>query len=123
MSPPTWEVEHYVGGNGRCPVQEFLSTLQKNELVRVINRIDQLERLGQELDRPHSEYLRDGIHALRVKVRRVNVRVLYFFCFENRFVLTHGIKKKSDKVQDSQIDKAIECRTDYLARKAKEERR
>jgi phage-related protein len=67
--------------------------------------------------------LRDGIHALRVKVRRVNVRVLYFFCFENRFVLTHGIKKKSAKVADSEIKKAIEYRTDYLARKAEEARR
>ena len=116
MGHPQWEVEYFEKQNGDCPVVDFLDHLPAKDRVYVTNAIDRLEEHGLALDRPHSGYLRDHILELRIRVRRVLYRVLYSRCGDNRFVLLLGIRKQSEKVRDSDIDKAIEYRNDYLAR-------
>jgi len=115
MSQANWEIEHYEKSSGRCPIEEFLGSLSADELVRVNRAIERLETHGLKLDYPHTEFLRDDIHALRIRIRRVRYRLFYFIYARNQFVLTHGIKKKTDKIPDYEIDKAIEYRKDYLA--------
>lgn len=57
-------------------------------------RIERLEELGYELRRPEADYLRDGIYELRVRLRSVNYRMLYFFHGREVVVLSHGIVKE-----------------------------
>ncbi len=70
-------------------------------------RIERLSELGYELKRPEADYLKDGIHELRVALRRVQYRMLYFFS-ENQCVITHGFTKKSRRVPEREIQLAIE---------------
>lgn len=119
MSDSKWEVEFYETPKGRCPTQTFLDKLKRrNKKVHLLvtNAIKRLEKHGLDLDRPHVGTLRDHINELRVITNHGNYRLFYFFCYENRFVITHGTSKKSDEVADSDIQKAIEYRLEYLSR-------
>ena len=51
--------------------------------------------------------LRDGIYELRVRRKRVNYRILYFFHGQNVAVLAHGLVKEK-QVPDVDIQRAIE---------------
>jgi len=45
---------------------------------------------------------------------RCPVRFFHFYFDGQTIVITHGYQKKTNKVVDSEVDKAIEYRKDYL---------
>jgi phage-related protein len=53
-----------------------------------------------------ADFLRDGIHELRMRQGRVNYRILYFFHGKDSAVLAHAITKEG-KVPDADIDRAV----------------
>jgi len=108
-----WDIDFYEKPNGRCPTKDFLDSLPAGERVVVNNSISQLQEHGTGLDRPHTGYLRDHIHELRIRVRRSRYRILYFFYHADTIVLLQGISKKSNRVPDREIDRAIEYKRDY----------
>ena len=112
-----WEIELYEKPNGRCPVADFINKLSPKEKVIILNRFSQLQEHGLDLGRPLVGYLRDNIHELRIKINSVNYRILFFVYDRTIFVLTHVIIKKSDKVPDFEIEKAIEYRNSYIKSK------
>jgi len=116
---PQCEVEYFETPTHRCPVKELLDSLEVKERKRVLWTIDLLSHYGWELhssDRDHAAHLRDKIYELRVRVRHKRFRVFYFFFDRDKVILTHGIVKKTGKVPDSEIDKAIACREYYFSR-------
>ena len=60
--------------------------------------------------------MEDGIHELRIKLTGTQVRILYFFCYQNIIILTNVFVKHSDKVPKEQIRIAKENRKDFLNR-------
>jgi len=107
----SWEVEYYERENGRCPTQEFIDELPPKGQAFVMRSLTLLEKQGLNLGRPNVAFLRDGIRELRVRTHQGQYRFLYFFFDGYKFVITHGITKKSGRVSDSEIDKAIEYET------------
>ncbi len=106
-------IEYYERPNGRCPVQEFIRDLPATEQVRVMKAIERLQEHGLALERPYVATLRDEIRELRIRTQHGQYRVLHFIYYRDTIVLLHAITKKSDKVPDAAIDKAIEYKTDY----------
>lgn len=115
MPQSGWIVDHYEKRNGQRPVADFLDALSDEEYKRMDTQIERLEEHGPALDRPHVGYLRDKIWELRARTRRTQLRIL-FFRVGNRFVLSHGFRKRSGRVRDSEIKEAVGHRNDYLAR-------
>ena len=111
-----WCVVHYEATTGECPIRTFLDGLGTKERAKILAAVDLLEEEGPNLHRPYTDYLRDGIHELRVRVSRIRYRVLYFFCNRSEIVLTHGITKKTGRVPETEIDRAVRCRKDWLRR-------
>ena len=68
-------------------------------------KIERLAELGHQLRRPEAGFLRDGIYELRVRYRRVNYRMLYFF-HERMAIISHGLTKEGT-VPDTEIELAI----------------
>lgn len=68
------------------------------------------------LPRPYSDILRDGIHELRIKLSGDQVRILYFFIYQENIILTHQFVKNTDKVPDMEIEKAIKIKNDFEKR-------
>jgi len=98
------------------PVMEYINSLSISERAKTMALIELLEDNGPNLPRPYADLLEDGIHELRIKLTGTQVRVLYFFCYQNIIVLTNVFDKHSAKIPISKINKAKESRVDFLDR-------
>ncbi len=76
-------------------------------------KIERLRALGYELRRPEADYLRDGIYELRVRLQRLNYRMLYFFHENVAAVVSHGLVKER-QVPSREIVRAVGCRSRYV---------
>ena len=115
-----WEVVLYTTETGKCPIDIFLESLSVDDKEDMIKWILYLENVGNDIRRPHGDYLRDKIYELRVTLRNNITRTLFFFYNDdNEIVLTHAFTKKTDKVPDKEINKAIKYRNDYIQRTKK----
>ncbi|MFR6598118.1 MAG: type II toxin-antitoxin system RelE/ParE family toxin, partial [Finegoldia magna] len=70
---------------------------------------------------PYSKHLEDGIFELRAKPGRDIKRVLYFFYFDKKVILTNGFVKKTQKTPKSEIQKAKKYRDDFMERTKNED--
>jgi phage-related protein len=111
-----WKVTYYSGQDGSIPVKEYIDNLSIGERAKTMAFIGLLEEKGPNLPRPYADLLEDGIHELRIKLKGTQVRILYFFCYQNVIVLTNVFDKHSDKVPKEQIRLAKENRKDFLRR-------
>lgn len=101
------------------PVKEFLDNLDVKMRTKFLMEIKLLEEKGNALREPYSKPLGNGIFELRAKVGTDISRVLYFFYYEGRIILTHGFIKKTSKTPKSEIKKAEQYRNDFLERNGK----
>jgi len=60
--------------------------------------------------------LRDGIRELRVAFGGNSYRAFYFFIVGDLIVITHAFIKKTDKVPQAEIDRALRYRCDFESR-------
>jgi phage-related protein len=111
-----WKVIYYTDLNGKCYVKDLINSKSINNQQKIMAIIDYLQDMGVNLPRPYSDYLRDGIYELRVKLSGDETRTLYFFCYETYIVLTHSFIKNTLKIPESEINKALECKEDFLNR-------
>jgi phage-related protein len=114
---PETEVVIFADENGTAPLLQWLDRLEKKVQDKCLARIDRLGELGHELRRPEADYLRDGIHELRVRHRSVNYRMLYFFS-KGIIVVSNGLMKE-DVVPDRDIELAILHKTMFERNRAK----
>jgi putative component of toxin-antitoxin plasmid stabilization module len=108
--PPT-NVIIFAEADGSAPLIEWLDGLDVKVRDKCIVRVERLAELGHELRRPEADFLRDGVHELRIRRGKVNYRILYFF-HNDLAVLSHGCTK-DDAVPPSEIERAIGHRSLY----------
>ena len=111
---PQTEVYLYADQDG-VPVLDWLNALYRTDREaarKCAGAINRLTLLGHELRRPHADYLRDGILELRVKVGRVNYRILYFYEGRNVALLAHALTKEKE-VPKADIERAIRRKQVY----------
>lgn len=65
-----------------------------------------------------ADYLRDGIYELRAKHLRAQYRILYFFSGQNVAILAHAITNDEDRVPDTEMERAIQRKTQLEANPA-----
>ncbi len=111
-----FEIEFYDTQDGKCPVQEYLDSLEPKLLAKTLRTIDLLETNGLSLRLPFSEYLEDGIFELRTKQGSDISRVLYFFVVGQKAILTNGFTKKTQKTPKKQIELSKKYKVDYERR-------
>ena len=102
---PETTVVFYAEDDGSAPLLTWLDQQQTKVQDKCLVKTERLAELGHELRRPEADFLRDGIYELRVRYRRVNYRMLYFF-HERTAVISHGLTKE-DIVPENEIDLAI----------------
>jgi len=85
----------------------------------MVGLLELLEEKGNQLREPYSKMLDDGIFEIRCKVGNNITRVLYFFYFEGKIVLTNGFVKKTRKTPINEIKLAKERRADFKERREK----
>ena len=93
---PKIDVVFYQEEAGNVPVLDWLDRLPTKAQDKCRVRIERLHDLGHELRRPGADYLRDGICELRVGLRGLNYRILYFFHGRVAAILAHGLTKERE---------------------------
>jgi phage-related protein len=99
--------------DGSVPFKKWLdnqvSRRDRRAAAKCAVRLELLRDQGGDLRRPYADYLRDGIHELRVEFGGVNYRILYFLHGSEIVVVTHGLTKEAE-VPAKEIKLAVERR-------------
>jgi hypothetical protein len=106
---PSTHVVFYQEKLGDTPVLAWLKELNETHpkaYDKCRAAIARLALLGHELRRPEADFLRDGIHELRVRLGSVNYRLLYFFHGRTVCVVAHGLTKEA-AVPTADIQRAL----------------
>lgn len=111
-----FEVEFYTKNNGDKPAKNFILGLDTKMKAKILGIIDVLEEYGTQLREPYSKHLDDGIFEIRGKVGTDITRVLYFFYYGKRIILTNGFIKKTQQTPKNEIKLAKAYRKDFLER-------
>ena len=114
------EIEFYNTIDGRCPVEEYLDSLNPKLLAKTIRTIDLLENNGTSLRAPYSKPIGNGVFELRAKQGSDITRIMYFFFIGNKAVLTNGFTKKTQRTPKSEIELAKKYKADYERRQKNE---
>ena len=104
--------------SGRCPVEEFLDSLESKQAQKVAWVL----QLVEELDLVPVQYFKklvgsDEIWEVRVQVGGNIFRILGFLDGAELVVLNHAFQKKTQKTPRKEIQTAERRKRDYLARK------
>ena len=83
-------------------IEEFISSLEKSTIAKVLRTFDLLETFGNRLGMPHSKKVDDGLFELRVRGVQ-EVRFLYTFRKGEIVIVLHGFIKKSQKIPSKQL--------------------
>lgn len=117
----TFEVIAYEDVNGKIPVQKFLKKLNPKMRAKMYGMLVILQEKGNMLREPYSKYIEDGIFELRCKFGSDITRVMYFFYYDGKIVLTNGFIKKTQKTPQEEIQTAKKRRIDFIERMAENE--
>lgn len=116
-----FEVIAYEDVNGKIPVQDFLKQLTPKMRAKMYGMLEILQEKGSMLREPYSKYIEDGIFELRCKFGSDITRVMYFFYYDAKIVLTNGFIKKTQKTPQEEIQTAKKRRIDFIERMAENE--
>jgi phage-related protein len=104
---PRTTVVLYSEEDGACPFLEWLDELPVKAQAKCLLRLERLRELGHELRRPEADFLRDGIYELRISLRHIQYRILYFFHGNGRECCFSGDREggssavEGDRARDS----------------------
>ena len=117
-----YTVEFYEKANGKSEIWDFLEKLRlrsKNskdariQYKQILLYIQLLQDNGTILSENITKHIEENIWELRPR----NNRIFYFLHDQNKFILLHGFRKKTQKTPQREITKAKAERDDYLKRK------
>ena len=121
MTTRPWHVFFCAPTAVSCPAVSFIDGLRPSHQVKVLKFIELLEQMGPHLPRPYADILHDGIHELRLKIAGVQVRFLYFFCFERFIILFEAFHKHTERVPESVIRATLRYREKLIEKISPEE--
>ena len=116
-----YEIIFYENKNGYSELYEELVALSNTASTNKNNRIqlkqitfciELLKQQGTMLPNNISKHIKDDIWELRPG----NNRILYFYYKDNKYVLLHMFRKKTQKTPKVEIEKAIREKNDYIER-------
>jgi len=111
-----FEIIFYEKENGRKPAEEFLINSDIKMRAKLTGLLQILQEYGNMLREPYSKNLGEGIFEVRGKVGSNTARILYFFHYNGRIILTNGFVKKTQKAPQKELRIAQKYRVDYLER-------
>ena len=97
-------------------MDEFLDGLPVKVRAKLMKWIERLEEMGPDLPRPYADLVQGKIRELRLVFASNQIRCLYFFD-GRKIILTHGFLKKTDKVPENEIERAINTMKEYFNEK------
>jgi phage-related protein len=111
-------VEFYRTETGANPVEDFLVSLPskvRQKAAWVLKAIEQLQRISTQYFKKLDGT--DDIWEIRIIHGKDSIRLLCFWSGETIIIVTHGFKKKTDRVPQREIQLATERKKEFERRK------
>jgi len=99
------KIKFYLSTSGRSPVEEFIADASleiRHKFFDAVSLLAQGRALAMPLSRNLSS-IHPGLHELRLKDRTGQVRVFYFMKKQDAIYIVHGIRKKTRRIPDKDI--------------------
>lgn len=103
---PTFEI--YVSSEGKSEFHDFVQSLPKKDADKLVALINRIETFGM-LTAMRQEWVKrldKDIFEIRSKVSSNIQRALYFQRVGQRYIITHGFTKKTQKTPKKEIEHA-----------------
>lgn len=111
-----FKILFYDKPDGSEPAKDFILSMNVKMRAKMLKTIELLSTNGNNLRKPYSEHLEDGIFEVRAKVGSDISRVLYFFVVGRKIILTNGFIKKTQKTPKNEIELAKLYRDEFMNR-------
>lgn len=95
---------------------EFLKKLSEQEVLKILNSLDLLTQEGK-VPSHYTKYIRDGLYEFRVTYRNNEFRIFFIYDGNVLVVLFNGFKKKTQKLPNNEVTKALKLKDEYYATK------
>lgn len=94
----------------------FLDSLPEKDAVKLLAVIEKTEKYGIPITARNKwvKKLENNLYEIRSKVSSNIQRALYFHVVDNRYVITHGFTKKTDKTPENEKNRAREIRKKFM---------
>src|SRR5579864_372658 len=110
-------IEWYYDARGKCEALDFYNTLTIREKIKALHLFKRMGDAGEIKDRTKFNYEGDHIYAFKPKPDRF----LCFFYFGGKIIITNAFRKKRQKLQPNEKDRAERNKKDYVTRVKKGE--
>ena len=107
--------EFYTRPNGHNEFVEFYKSLPQKDKEKLLATISMIQEHGL-LTAQHMEWvkkLNGDIFEIRSKVSSNIQRAIYFHAVDNRYIITHGFTKKTQKTPKREIIHAKQIRREF----------
>ena len=84
--------------------------------LKIVNTLDLLSSLGR-LPSHYIKYIRDGLYEFRITCINTEYRVFFIYDGDTVVVLFNAIKKKTQKLPNSDVEKALRLKQEYYGTK------
>lgn len=107
--------EFYTRPNGRNEFLDFYNSLPEKDKAKLLSVIELIQEQGL-LIAQRMEWIKKidyEIFEIRSKVSSNIQRALYFHVSDNRYVITHGFTKKTNKTPKKEIERAKKIKAEF----------
>lgn len=104
------EIRRYTTANGRCPVDEYLNRLPREERAEIIAVLESVAKDGLKAPLVSMRHIEGRLWELRIS----RTRIFYVVVLENAMVLLHAYKKQSQKAPRTEISTAHRRMADVM---------
>lgn len=101
-------VDFYEEEDGSAPVEDLIAELPKKPKAKALAIVKLLAEMGPTLPFPYSSQVRGKIRELRTQYGRDKIRILYFGDSRRCFILLDALIKKTDALDEQEIEIAEE---------------
>ena len=109
-----FRIEFYIAANGTAPAEEWLDSLTEKQQQKFAALFVRLGDHGKIWNEQKFKHLTGSDQVFEFKVD--DGRILSFFFFGRRLILTHGFSKKSAKIPKGEIERAETYKRDFETR-------
>lgn len=107
---------YYVDHRGLSEFKQFIEKQTLKTQYKMIVSLSLLEHFGPNLKEPHSKHILNGLFELRNQSQNGHIRIFYFRVSKDKFLITHGFIKKTNKTAIKEIEKAFRLKEQYEKR-------
>jgi phage-related protein len=114
-----YKIYFYVDEKGGSPVMDYIESIPPKEQSKILSFIEFLRESKGYLDEPYSKHIKDKIRELRIDFFKNRHRIMYFNFTGEKIILLSAFTKKTERIPQKEINRAINNYNNFLKNKEK----